>query len=101
MNSPTNNRSDRMAALFGAPYWALTALLFAGVLAMAIWYAPVEKSMGLPQKIFYAHLPVALNTFVAAFVVLYERAHLETPLTPTVKQIDHWLWQPIRRRARS
>ncbi len=69
MNPPSNIRTDRMAALFGAPYWALTALLFAAVLAMAIWYAPIEKSMGLPQKIFYAHLPVALNTFVAAFVV--------------------------------
>ncbi|MBL9120836.1 MAG: cytochrome c biogenesis protein CcsA [Phycisphaerae bacterium] len=55
--------------LFGAWFWALNAVLFAAVLAMALWYAPIEKSMGLPQKIFYAHLPVAINTFVAAFIV--------------------------------
>ncbi len=50
-------------------FWLLTALLFVVVTCMSIWYAPVEKSMGLPQKIFYAHLPVAINTFVAAFIV--------------------------------
>jgi hypothetical protein len=36
----------------------------------------------------------AYRNFVAAFVVLHERAHAETPLKPTVKELDHLLWQP-------
>lgn len=36
----------------------------------------------------------AYRNFVAAFVVLYERANSETTLTPTVKELDHLLWQP-------
>ena len=36
----------------------------------------------------------AYRNFVAAFVVLYERANAETSLKPTVKELDHLLWQP-------
>lgn len=35
----------------------------------------------------------AYLNFVAAFVVLYQRARTETPLKPTVKELDHLLWQ--------
>ena len=35
----------------------------------------------------------AYRNFVAAFVVLYQRACTETPLKPTVKELDHLLWQ--------
>jgi len=36
----------------------------------AVWfYAPVEKSLGLVQKIFYLHLPLAWWSFVAFFIV--------------------------------
>jgi heme exporter protein C len=51
------------------PYWILTLLLFAATMIVMIEYTPVEKSMGLVQKIFYIHLPVAINTFVAAAIV--------------------------------
>ncbi len=36
---------------------------------MVIVYTPVETTMGPIQKIFYLHLPVAINTFVAAMMV--------------------------------
>jgi hypothetical protein len=36
----------------------------------------------------------AYRNFVAAFTVLHERAITETPLKPTVKELDHLLWQP-------
>jgi hypothetical protein len=36
----------------------------------------------------------AYRNFVAAFVILYQRAYAETSLTPTVKELDHLLWQP-------
>ena len=51
-------------------YWVFTALAFAAVGAMAAFYAPVEATMGTVQKIFYVHLPCALNTF-AAFAVVF------------------------------
>ena len=38
----------------------------------------------------------AYRNFVAAFVVLYQRACTETPLKPTVKELDHLLWQSER-----
>lgn len=32
-------------------------------------YAPIEKTMGIVQKIFYFHLPLALSAFLAFFIV--------------------------------
>jgi heme exporter protein C len=50
-------------------YWIATAMTFALTLAMLIVYTPVESTMGPAQKILYLHLPVAISTFVAAFIV--------------------------------
>lgn len=50
-------------------FWCLTGALFAATLVMLAVYTPVEETMGLVQKIFYIHLPVAINTFVGAFIV--------------------------------
>ncbi len=36
----------------------------------------------------------AYRNFGVAFVILYERAHSETSLKPTVKELDYFLWQP-------
>jgi hypothetical protein len=36
----------------------------------------------------------AYRNFAAAFVALYEQAYARTPLQPTVKELDHLLWQP-------
>jgi hypothetical protein len=50
---------------------------------------PIRKAMAdMPE---WAR---AYRNFVAAFVVLYERAHAQTPFKPTVKELDHLLWQP-------
>ena len=50
--------------------WAvLTVALFAAALAMLAFYTPNETTMGPIQKIFYIHLPVAINTFLACLVV--------------------------------
>lgn len=47
----------------------LTALLM-GISQWMIWiYAPVERTMGLAQKIFYLHLPLAWWGFVSFFLV--------------------------------
>jgi heme exporter protein C len=50
-------------------YWLTTSALFVACLAMLRFYTPDEATMGPIQKIFYLHLPVAINAFVAAFVV--------------------------------
>lgn len=52
-----------------AAFWyANLALLCIGV-ALVILYAPIDKSMGPAQKIFYLHLPAAMSTFLASLVV--------------------------------
>jgi len=59
-----NSHKSRMIA-----YWLLTALAFVVGGAMVAFYAPTESTMGIIQKIFYLHLPSAINTFVAFLVV--------------------------------
>jgi len=49
-------------------YWVAVALLFVGTVAMTFNYTPVERTMGPIQKIFYLHLPIAINTFLACLV---------------------------------
>ncbi len=51
-------------------FLAATAMLLMAVGQYAIWlYAPEEMTMGLVQKIFYFHLPLAWWSFVAFFGV--------------------------------
>lgn len=54
--------------------WIAVCALFGGVLMAACQfliyeYAPVEQTMGLVQKIFYTHLPLAWWSFVSFFTV--------------------------------
>ncbi len=49
-------------------YWLATSVLFATSIALVFVWTPVESSMGIVQKVFYLHLPVAINTFIACFV---------------------------------
>ena len=46
-----------------ALYWTATAALFAVMLVRVFWFTPIELTMGPVQKIFYLHLPSAINTF--------------------------------------
>lgn len=50
-------------------YLALTAVSLAGAILMLLTYTPVEINQGIIQKIFYLHLPMAINTFLACLVV--------------------------------
>ena len=72
--------SNAQAAIGGFVDWALVGLIRDSLATLPEWAR-------------------AYRNFVAAFVVLYERAHAETPLKPTVKELDHLLWPP-RRTAR-
>ncbi|MCC6907774.1 MAG: cytochrome c biogenesis protein CcsA [Phycisphaerales bacterium] len=55
--------------IVGPVYWVVTFGLLAAVTAMMVWWTPREETMGDVQKVFYIHLPAAINTFVACFVV--------------------------------
>jgi heme exporter protein C len=46
----------------------LTALAMAGATGLAFFYAPVDRSMGIVQKIFYTHVPAAMAAY-AGFTV--------------------------------
>lgn len=52
--------------------WILPAIVFFSMLitlAMIAFYAPVEREMGVVQKIFYFHVPLAWNAFLAFAIV--------------------------------
>jgi heme exporter protein C len=50
-------------------YWLTVAGAFAAVSAMLYVYTPVEATMGPVQKLFYIHLPAAINAFLACLLV--------------------------------
>lgn len=51
-----------------AAYWLLTLALTGLAIWIAAYHTPREATMGSIQKIFYLHLPVAINTFLACLV---------------------------------
>lgn len=56
----TTNRSSIFAGV--------SALLIPAAIGMVFFYAPLEKTMGSVQKIFYFHLPLAFSAFLSFFV---------------------------------
>lgn len=53
----------------GKTYWAIAMATLAGAIVMLFAYTPVEATMGPIQKVFYVHLPAAINAFTACLVV--------------------------------
>lgn len=49
--------------------WIAAAVSFAVAVWMVFNWTSTESTMGLIQKIFYIHLPIAINTFLACTVV--------------------------------
>jgi heme exporter protein C len=49
-------------------YWTTTLLTLAAAVALLFTYTPDEATMGPVQKVFYLHLPLAINTFLACLV---------------------------------
>jgi heme exporter protein C len=50
-------------------FWLVTLVTFAGAIALIFFATPEEQTMGVIQKIFYFHLPIAINTFLACLIV--------------------------------
>jgi heme exporter protein C len=60
---------DRRSGLF-ALVVAASALAFVGTLHLVFFAAPVEKTMGIVQKIFYVHVPSAYCMYLGATACL-------------------------------
>ncbi|MCP3980371.1 MAG: cytochrome c biogenesis protein CcsA [bacterium] len=50
--------------------WIVTALAMPVAIWMVFLYAEEEAVMGAPQRIFYFHVPIAIVTFLAVYVLL-------------------------------
>ena len=59
---------QRLTTILKYGYWVIAALLFAGGVVLVFAWTPTEATMGPVQKIFYLHLPAAINTFLALMV---------------------------------
>src|SRR5687768_7966620 len=60
--SPSRKTADVIFyALFG-----LTVLVFVVEINMVFLYAPIERTMGVVQKIFYFHVPAAYGMYIGA-----------------------------------
>ena len=55
--------------MLATAYWLVVFVLFAAMVALLFTYTPIEQTMGPIQKVFYLHLPVAINTFLVCAVV--------------------------------
>lgn len=55
--------------IFGKLYWLTTAGGFVVAVILVLLWTPTETTMGPVQKIFYLHLPTAINTFLACMLV--------------------------------
>lgn len=53
---------------YSAILFCLTAVLLPTAIGMVFFYAPLEKTMGMVQKIFYFHLAIAASAFLSFFV---------------------------------
>ncbi len=65
---------------------AILFVLIAFTAYLAFHYAPVEKSMGIIQKIFYLHLPSAFSSFIALGICFYAN------LMYVFKRQPKWDW---------
>ncbi len=50
-------------------YWTLTLAALAAGAVVALWFTPIEATMGPIQKIFYLHLPAAMSMFLSCALV--------------------------------
>ncbi len=64
--------------------WGLTLVLILACLYLIFIYVPTEASMGVVQRIFYIHVPLAWDAFLAFFIVFL------TSILYLVKREEKW-----------
>ncbi|HXV12730.1 MAG TPA: cytochrome c biogenesis protein CcsA [Candidatus Krumholzibacteria bacterium] len=60
-----------MARRFGMVLDAALLVAMAAGFGMIFFYAPIESEMGIVQKIFYVHVPLAWNAFLGFAIVFF------------------------------
>src|SRR6266851_1774402 len=72
-------------------------LLIAVTAYLAFFYAPIEKTMGPIQKIFYLHLPSAFSSFIALGICFYANLMYvfkrQPKWTGWVSRPRKWAWR--------
>ena len=69
MTNPSS-RAELRVSRPGIDSWLVAAALaVVAAYVRAIWFTPAEATQGLAQKIYYLHLPAALNAYIAFAVV--------------------------------
>ena len=63
---PPTTHDSRLTLVLG---WVVFVLMVASLYAVFI-YAPIERTQGPPQKIFYFHVPLAWDAYLAFFCTL-------------------------------
>ena len=87
-------------------YLAATLLSLGAAVGLLLAYTPDEATMGPVQKVFYVHLPMAINTFTQEFIEDQKLFNLNPDfLTYTVSKIGlhgltHMLAQALAPRVR-
>ena len=61
--------APRTTSAFIDKWIVAAAIAVAAVYVRVIWFTPPEATQGLAQKIYYLHLPAALNAYIAFGVV--------------------------------
>lgn len=71
MNNPiaSDSVAPHRSVVNDAGWITGAALVIAAVYARVIFFTPTEATQGLAQKIYYLHLPAALNAYIAFIVV--------------------------------
>lgn len=69
MTTLSRTRAHRGARHRTRLWLAVAALAVVATYVRAIWFTPTEATQGLAQKIYYLHLPAALNAYIAFGVV--------------------------------
>jgi heme exporter protein C len=69
MTSAVHAEAARARPALADGWLVAAALAVAAVYVRVIWFTPPEATQGLAQKIYYLHLPAALNAYIAFGVV--------------------------------
>jgi heme exporter protein C len=63
-----NNQTQNRLALIATILAPIAGIAMMAAIYMVFEYAPIEKVMGMPQKIFYFHVPIAICAYVGFFI---------------------------------
>ena len=69
----------------------LTAFLLAYAFYEAIWVAPMERTMGDVQRIFYYHVPSAWTAFLLFFINFFASLQYMVSSKPLAKKTTNWI----------